>query len=171
MARSKAAPTTCRVTPLTEEERHRTPARPSGRSDQRGERASWSWQPSDRSSAKNPLRSKQQHEDQNSEGEHALGRRREQKSSQGFGHADQKAAQQRTSHRTEAAGNDDDEGQQRVSRADDRRNVDDQRHHDAGGADAGGANAEGQRIEPLDIEANDERAGIVVRAGAYRFAN
>src|SRR5262249_61227617 len=103
MARSKAAPTTCRVTPLTEEERHRTPAWPSGRNDRRDKRASWSWQPSDRSSAKNPLRSKQQHEDQNIEGEHAIGPGCEQKAIQGIVHFDQNAAQQRTYNVTDAA--------------------------------------------------------------------
>ena len=83
---------------------------------------------------------------------------------------DQHAAQQRAGHRAEPAGDDDDEGKQRVARAQRRRHVGDQRHHRAGGADAGGADAEGERIEPIDVESNHQRAGVIVGAGADRLA-
>ena len=39
-----------------------------------------------------------------------------------------------------------------------------------GRADAGRAEAEGQRVEALDVEADHQRAGVVVGAGADRLA-
>ncbi len=76
----------------------------------------------------------------------------------------------RARHRAQAAGNDDDEGQQRVGRADRRRDIEDQQQHDAGRADAGRAQPEGQRIQMLDVEPDHQRAGVVVGAGADRGA-
>ena len=80
------------------------------------------------------------------------------------------AAEQRARHRAQAAGDDDDEGEQRIGRPERRRDVDDQHQHAAGGADAGRAEAEGQRIEVLDVEPDHQRAGVVVGAGADRLA-
>ena len=87
-----------------------------------------------------------------------------------LGQADQHAAEQRAGHRAEPAGDDDDEGEQRVGRAEWRRDVDEQHQHRAGGADAGRAEPEGQRIEMLDVEPDDQRAGVIVGAGADRLA-
>ena len=83
---------------------------------------------------------------------------------------DQQAADQRTGHRAQPAGNDNDESQQRIGRSDHRRHVDDQGHDHAGGADASGADAEGQRVKPVDVEPDDQRAGIIIGAGADRLA-
>ncbi len=87
-----------------------------------------------------------------------------------FGQSDQHAAQQRARHRAEPAGNDDDEGEQRIGRPERRRDVDQEHDHRAGGAHAGGADPEGERIEALHVQADHEGAGIVVGAGADRGA-
>jgi hypothetical protein len=104
------------------------------------------------------------------EREHALCRWREQQPSQSLSHADQQTAEQRARHRTQPAGNDNDKGQKRVGGADHRRDIDDQCHHDAGGADASSANPEGERIDSFYVESDNERASMIIGAGTYRFA-
>ena len=97
-------------------------------------------------------------------------RRREQQAGKRLGDADQHAADERAGHRAEPAGDDDDEGKERIAGAEHRRRVDEQHQHGAGGADAGRAEPEGERVEPLDVEPDHQRAGVVVGAGADRLA-
>src|SRR5215469_13486997 len=134
-------------------------------------RCCWaSWRSSDRSSSENALWPKQQNNNEYSEGEHALCRWREQQSSQGLGHANQQPTEQCTRHRAQPARDNDDEGQKRVGRTDHRRDIDNQCHHDTGGADASGADSEGECVKPFYIESDNERADIVVGTGTYRLA-
>src|SRR5690606_19104807 len=58
------------------------------------------------------LRPERQHEDQQRERQHALGRRRDQQARDGLGHADQHAASERADHRSQPADDHDDERQQ-----------------------------------------------------------
>ena len=57
----------------------------------------------------------EQHDDQQREAEHAFRRGRDEKSGQRFRYADEHAADERAGHRTEAADDDDDEGEQRIA--------------------------------------------------------
>ena len=93
------------------------------------------------------------------------------KTGERLGDPDQHAAEERARHRAEPAGDDDDEGEQRIARPEHRRCVDQQHHHGPGGADAGRAEPEGERIEALDVEPDHQRAGVVVGAGADRLAD
>ena len=79
--------------------------------------------------AQDALRAQQQHQHQDREREHALRGRREEQPGERLGDADQHAAEQRARHRAEPAGDDDDEGEQRIDRPDLRRDVDDQHQH------------------------------------------